>query len=379
MKRANGNGSVFRRKSDGLWCAAVVDPLTGKQERRYAKTKNAADKKLREMTNRIAVGVVTVDKSQTLTGYVEEWLLVRAESRRRPSTVREYERCLRSYVLPTLGAKRLGSITTPMVEDVLDAMARRSLSRGTVNQAKKALAAALSDAVRDRILGTNVASQARLPENLKGAKPAEIPETSEVQALLDKAQGTDLGRLLTFITYTGCRIGEALAAKWSDFDLNGGTWTVERTTTLDRQGRVILGSRTKTGATRTVPLAAPVLDALREQRRHIAEERLRSVAWTDLDLAFPSSTGTVMDPRNVRRRLNSLTSDLGYPGSFHTLRHYVASVGLATATPAQVSRMLGHANTRTTLDVYGHLLSSVAIEVTEAVGERLAQTRLVQG
>ena len=378
-KRANGNGSVFQRKGDGLWVAAVVDPLTGKQERRYAKTKNAADAKLREMSNRVASGVITVDKSRTLSAHVEVWLAHRAESRRRSSTVREYERCLRTYVLPALGSKRLTTITTPMVEDVLDTMAAKGLSRSTVNQGKKALAAALSDAVRDRLLGVNVASAARLPEILSAPKPVQIPEPSEVQALMDKSQGTELGRLLILITYTGVRIGEALGAKWADFELDAGSWTIERTTTLDRKGRIVLGTRTKTGATRTVPLTAHVVESLREQRRQVTAARLRAFAWADLDLVFPSSTGTVMEPTNMRRQLKIHTKELGYPGAFHTLRHYTASVGLATATPAQVSRLLGHANTRTTLDVYGHLLHSVAVEITDAVADSLSQKRLVQG
>jgi integrase len=47
---------------------------------------------------------------------------------------------------------------------------------------------------------------------------------------------------------------------------------------------------------------------------------------------------------------------VGFPGSFHALRHYVATAGLSALPPAVVAKQLGHRRASLTMDVYGHLL-----------------------
>ena len=92
-----------------------------------------------------------------------------------------------------------------------------------------------------------------------------------------------------------------------------------------------------------VALPIDVVDALKEQRVRVAELRLvLGEAWTDLDLIFPTSIGTVVDPNNVRRRLKETAP--GFPGSFHGLRHAFASAAVAVLpSDAAVAKVLGHA------------------------------------
>jgi integrase len=145
-----------------------------------------------------------------------------------------------------------------------------------------------------------------------------------------------------------------------------------RTTTRDRNGSVALGRRTKTGAGRELVLLPDVVASLRGQRVKVAEAQLKAGRlWVDYDLVFPSSVGTPQDARNLRRDLRPLATAAGFPGSFHSLRHYYASVALSAVPEASVSKVLGHAKRATTTDVYGHLRESdagmVAVAVSVAV------------
>ncbi len=70
-------------------------------------------------------------------------------------------------------------------------------------------------------------------------------------------------RLLEFIILTACRSGEARGARWSEFDLDAGLWTVP-------------AERMKTGKEHTVPLSTRALT--------IAQELAESVSG---DLVFP--------------------------------------------------------------------------------------------
>ena len=159
--------------------------------------------------------------------------------------------------------------------------------------------------------------------------------------------------------------------RWDDVNLDAGAWRISRTVTRNLKGTAVIGDRTKTGESRVVPLSAKVVKALRAQSKKVATAQLRSTYWQDSELVFPSSTGTVQDPHNVRRALKPHLTAIGFPGSFHSLRHWFASYAVTVASDVQVSKVLGHARTSTTTDTYAHLRQSDAARITDAVGEIL--------
>ena len=110
---------------------------------------------------------------------------------------------------------------------------------------------------------------------------------------------------------------------------------------------------------------------LRIQRRSVAEARLRATVWRDDDLVFPSSIGTPQDPHNLRRALKPHAERVGFPGSFHALRHWYSTEALEHVSIVQVAKALGHARTSTTTDLYGHQSDDagerIAVAVTVAV------------
>jgi integrase len=78
--------------------------------------------------------------------------------------------------------------------------------------------------------------------------------------------------------------------------------------------------------------------------------------WADLDLVFPTSRGTLLDPANLRRALRTVTEKAGL-GRWHPheLRHSAASLLSATGVALEeVADVLGHASTRVTSATYRH-------------------------
>jgi integrase len=372
VKRANGEGSITRRK-DGRWQISVIDPLTGKRRTTYAgkdASEKAARDALRAMLSRVDTGLPVVDAGTTLSAYADEWLRVRAGRRRRPATVNEYAWRLHKYVLPRIGGLRLRELTVPVVEDLLDELAGAKLSKATVVAIRNALAALLSDALKARHVTVNVARLAQLPESMPG-NPARaragIPTTAEVQALLAKCAGHELEPLVLLLVGTGARIGEALAMTWDDLDLDAARWSVRRTVTRTEVGAAVLGDRTKTGQVRTLYLPPEVVVSLRKQRARVARQQVASAHWVEVGLVFPTSIGTVQDPHNARRDFKVLAKSAGFPGSFHGLRHHFASVAVGQAPDVSVAKVLGHRKTSTTTDLYAHLRDSDAERIGVAV------------
>lgn len=89
--------------------------------------------------------------------------------------------------------------------------------------------------------------------------------------------------------------------------------------------------------------------------------------WVETGRVFTTTKGTMLDARNLLRTYYSLRKLAQVPGiRFHDLRHSAATL-LRTAgvpTPA-ISKLLGHASTRTTEEVYSHVISEMEREAAE--------------
>ena len=372
--RGPGDGTISQRK-DGRWEIRITDPVTGKRRSAYAKSEAAARRKLREMVTRKETGETVLDRGISLADYTQKWLAGPAFKGRRESTVREYKRRLETYVLPLIGRRRLGRLTVTDIELVLDEAAKRGFSRASLRGLRNAISAVLNEAVRSRDLRSNVARAARLPEVGSG-KSKDRETLDEVAALLAKAAGTELYELLLVLVYTGCRIGEALGAKWYDFDLDAGRWHLSRTTTLNMDGQVVLGDRTKTGDVRLVHLQPDAISALRTQRARVASVRLRHrKMWQENDLVFPTNVGTPQDARNLRKEFRVIAKEAGYRHSFHELRHVFATVAASEVSMASLSKVLGHRRLSTTSDLYAHLYDPDAVKATRAISDALGRAK----
>jgi len=377
IKRENGSGTVFQRK-DGRWVAAVWDPFSKKQKFQYAKTKAKAEEKLRQMLNRIDAGQPVGDITLTLQQYAEDWIQNRAGKRRSGSTVHVYSTRLRSYIYPALGRKRMDKITIADIEDALDFVASKGLSKGTVAATRNALSAMFSDAVKERVLAVNPVRGAQLPA-MQTAPRKPFPTKAEVQALMSAAENVtgdderELCRVLLVCAYTGARIGEVLGAKWSDIDIDEGKWLVTQTLSRSAEGKSIAGDRTKTGETRSLSLPPIVIQALELQAQYVAFRKSMSNIWNDEgNWVFPTQRGTFKDSHNLRRILKRTFPEWNH--GFHALRHWFASVGFdAGMGEVQIARLLGHRSTATTKDTYGHLLDDGAQTLLDSVARILRE------
>ncbi len=69
---------------------------------------------------------------------------------------------------------------------------------------------------------------------------------------------------------------------------------------------------------------------------------------------------------NLRKVLAPIAKQVGFPGSFHGLRHWFATFAMLQAPDIQVAKVLGHAKTSVTTDMYGHLRDDEARKIAVA-------------
>ena len=220
------------------------------------------------------------------------------------------------------------------------------------------------------VLGRNVASLVRPPRTPR--KEMRILAPPEISRLYQAAEGSRLETLWRVAIGTGMRLGEMLALKWREIDLERGVAKVYGT--IDRspvKGLVETEPKTKSSR-RLIHLAGSVVTSLRNHRRLQNEDRMKlGRAWVETGYVFTTTKGTIVNPNNVGRRdFKPLLRAAGIEGHvrIHDLRHTAISLALSEGVPpTDVSQMAGHSSVATTLQLYAHALPEAPRRAAEAI------------
>jgi integrase len=225
-----------------------------------------------------------------------------------------------------------------------------TLSPRTIGFAMAVLRAAIADAVRLGTLADSPFKRVRGPH----PKPKVVAAFSlaQVRRLDQVAASHRLGLLFAFLWQTGLRIGEALALRWSDLDLPGGSLQVRRSV-AEVSGRLVEGAPKTAAGLREIALAGQTVTLLQNQAGRLRDEGLGTQG-----LVFPSRRGTTLSRRNVTRTWLRLRHDAGLPPyGLHALRHTNASLQLQAGVGLrEIAAHLGHENPALTARVYAHVL-----------------------
>jgi integrase len=107
---------------------------------------------------------------------------------------------------------------------------------------------------------------------------------------------------------------------------------------------------------------------LKRHRTQQKQQRLKAgSSWQEHNLVFPSTIGTPLDDRNVRKAFKELLTAAKLPRiRIHDLRHICATLLLAQDVHSKVvQEILGHSQISLTLDTYSHVLPHVGREAAQ--------------
>lgn len=261
-RRSANEGSIYRRKRDGLWVAQyLVDTPEGKTKRKYIygkKRKDVADK-LAEVLKERGDGLLLDAGNLTVAEFLANWLESEKESVRE-STHNRREEVIRLHVNPSIGHLRLSKLNALHVQRLYALKLDDGLSPGTVRLIHANLSKALRKAVRWRLVSVNVARAATAPKNtVEEVKPLT---REEVKRLLDVARGDRFECLYVLAVTCGLRRGELLGLRYEDIDLKRSTLQVRRSVS---KGKVNLPKTSK--SRRSIKLSRLAIEALKRHKR----------------------------------------------------------------------------------------------------------------
>jgi integrase len=405
-RRANGEGTITKRKDGRYHAAAYVYRPDGTRTRKfvYGKTRDEVNQKLIELQEKTRQGVPAATSAMPLADYLTYWLATIAPARLKPATLNSYEGLTRLYIAPALGKKKLNRLSPSDVRLFLaefkngclcclrgvDAArgahnrtccavgkcCMRRPSARTVQYVHAVLRSALQQAVREELIARNVA---RIVETPTVARQEVRPlDAAEAKMLLKAAHSHRLYALWLLLVSTGLRRGEVLGLTWADIDLANGQLRVRRN--LQRIKRELIFGTPKTmRSVRTVSLPKRCVAALTTHK--ITQTKERAVAgdkWQPLPhqpngLIFTTATGRATDPRSLNRMLTVLCRNAKIRRvRVHDLRHTCASLLLAQGVDARtIMETLGHSTITMTLDTYAHVMHTTLRAAAERMDDAL--------
>ena len=146
------------------------------------------------------------------------------------------------------------------------------LAARTIGHAHRVLSKALSDAVKNELITKNVAKTHSAPK----VSDEEMVIVHGVPALVEKLKGSRLQMLATVSLFTGMRLGEVLALRWSGVELDKKVIQVrEALEETAEHGIRFKPPKSKAGR-RDVTLPDILVDALRDYRKAQLELRIKS-------------------------------------------------------------------------------------------------------
>jgi integrase len=318
--------------------------------------KTEAEKWLRQALGRGDAGDDVFPEKITVTNLAERWFEhCKAVDNPRHRVRVEYERHIRTHVLPAIGKLEVRRVRVPDVQRILDKYGATRAPR-TVAQLRAAISSMFAIAVRWDLVSVNPVRATSAPTPSK--PKLTIPTAEQVDKLIEAAADGPFAIAVLLAARTGCRRSEVCALTWDGCDLDRGVVNVDKA--LGRINGAWTFQEPKTSrAVREVPLTADVVVALRAHKVDQARRRLALGVglggWDDRDLIVENGTGAPVDLGTFSHAFQALANKVAPGVRLHDLRHFVATRLANSGLPAhETSAMLGHASVAFTLSTYAH-------------------------
>lgn len=358
VRDEDGNETRVPSAIDGQgkrWRARYVDD-DGREHAKSFARKVDAQGWLDGQTAAIVAGTHVAPKDARLT--VRQWcdLWIEGYKVNRESTVRQARTHI-THIVDEFGDMPLNAVRPSLVKAWVVKLGK-TMKPSYVHALHSRLRQILADAVLDGLLARNPCSKRTAPP--AGQQKPYVATTEQVWALHD-AMPEHMRVAVLLGAFVGLRVSEAAALRVDDIDFIRGIvhpvqqWPAEPLKTE--------------GSSQPIPIPQDLVVMISESVRK-----------------YPSATGMVVTdglgtdhagPWTIERRLREVRVTVdGLPEgfSFHDLRHYLASLLIASGADIKtVQARLRHASARTTLDVYGHLWPDADESTRSAIGKVIAE------
>jgi integrase len=340
----------------------------------------------------------------TVEQLLDNWLNVTIKTTVKDTTWLIFESLIRIHIIPNIGGIKLINLQTSHLQKLYNEKLeggradkiknketgkletkKGGLSPKTIKHIHFIMQAALKQAMKEKLVPSNVAEATRLPKTIK--KEMKTLDVEQVKHFLQVSRTNPFYKryfaAYLLELYTGLRRGELLGLRWKDVDFANRKIKVVQQLVKVGSNHVIRELKTDSSQNRVIAIPTEVIEALKDHRA-IKKDQYKDLGYDDVTikrelsdgLLFTNELGKVLQPRNfVRNFKGALKASKIDPIRFHDMRHTFSLLSImAGADIKTLQSDLGHESIETTLDRYGHVNETMKRDASDKRSELLRST-----
>lgn len=354
------------KKRDGRYYTIIHTDKEGsaKYQYVYGASQAEANDKADELKLQYKKGMNIEAQRDTWEKWADIWL----EGKRscNQGQYRNYEIGKKHF--ESLNDKKIKDIRSSDIKKIINALAKenpfthRPSAKRTLNFAKSVAVQIFAETIDDRIIEYNPALSVKVPSEMAQEKRRALTD-EEQQWIINTVHRAQRASMI--MMYSGLRRGELFPLTWNDIDFDKKTIRVNKSVELiNGKPQLKSGAKSVAGA-RTVNVPQKLIDFLSAQPRDTilvcpsaGREMMGDSAWHAL---WESYMKELNNQYGKIKKVGKSKFVHGAPRTIppiiaHWLRHtfatllYLSGVDVLTAKD-----QLGHADVKTTLNIYTHL------------------------
>jgi integrase len=363
IREGNGFYSMFYVDAvgpDGAAATKQVKKFLGNLNQMSERAARREHARIMEDVNLKRGSLAPVLKGQTFADAVSRWRSAVAPNLS-PSTVRPRESYLRTHIMPRFAQSALHDMGVHELQQFATDL-RKSVSGKTVVHILGAVFAVFRYAERCGMKVPKVGFADLQLGTTTRETPVAFFTREQAQIIIAEAK-EPFKTLFAVAWFTGLRAGEIMALTLDDLDFNNKTVRVNKS--ADDNTREIRQPKTKCSVA-LLPMPSALEAVLRNFIMHWTPN-LGGILFATRDGSRPRSRDNV-----VKVGLKPVLRKLGIPSAntgLHAFRHGLATELAEASVPLTVlQHQLRHADVKTTLKVYAHVIPQSQRDAMEAVG-----------
>lgn len=379
-RKVKNLGAIYYDNVKNKWVGQIqigeYDNGRAKYKKFYGDSQNAVIEKMRQHKENNPTFInTTATSGVTLGEFLKNYLVTVKKTKLKPSSYTRDMQIYKNQIDPILGQYDISEITHQMIQvDLINKMIEQEYSHSTIHKTYVLLNEILRYAGRQGIITTNPCELVEEPSKKIFTNTKEIRFFNDVEiqrfkdAALFKDDNSNIyhyrnGLALLSIIYTGLRIGELVALKWCDVDIENGYLKIHSNISVsytdDDKRQIKVQDSTKTRKSRIVHLTKSAKKYYKIMKKIYKPDNDDYVYFME-------------GKRDTTRALNTYTfickrANIDNHQGVHTLRHTCASLLIRKGVDIKIiSEMLGHKDVAFTYNTYVHLIEE---EKAKTIGQ----------
>ena len=318
------------KRKDGLWQQQMTVYENGKKKQKffYGKTKQ-------EILKKIATYKEESEHGAFFETVADEWW-EQHEPTLSPTSVPSYIRG-KNRASDYFKSERISKIRPVDIERFMDyIITENHMAKKTAENQLIVIKQIFKFAIRSGYIDNNPSRDITVGKKLKKTV-REIPSNSDILKIKNSIECT-FGLFAYFAMYTGLRKGELLALTWEDINFKEKNITINKAVYNSHNRPIIKEPKTSAGI-RIVPLL----------------NKLNEVLTPSTGVIF-NIGGEMLKEKQFRTLWDTYKKESGVSCTVHQLRHlYTTMLFENDIDIKDAQKLLGHAQSSTTQDIYTHI------------------------